>query len=134
MADTVDGAAPEAMVSVSTYTPAVAGVTSSPWQPVSISPAAVTVWAPVATTVEPEVPVCRIFRLAETPEVPTVKAHQPNRITPVMSAGALGIVIVQMVVSAASAGDATTLVDCTTRAEKSIEAALHWIGELGICA
>jgi hypothetical protein len=66
------------------------------------------------------------------PLVPTVKAAQPLSWIPLVTAALAGIVIVQIVVSAASAGDAATTLEETKRGDRSTPSALIWIPSAGI--
>lgn len=80
--------------------------------------------APVAAWVAPAVSVRRSFKLQAVPDVPTVNAAHPNRITPDASAMFVGRVTVQIVVSVAAEGLAATVVDVTMRGDRSSPCAL----------
>jgi len=97
-----------------------AAAVSSPSTLCETRSAAVTVVAPVAFTVVPEVPVCRSLRFAETPEAPTVNAAKPASTTPSPSARLSPIVSVAIVVSEPAAGEATTVAERNTRPLRSI--------------
>src|ERR1700736_2203738 len=67
--------------------------------------------APVEATSVPATPVSRRRSAQAVPVAPTVNAHQPNSITRCVGPSVATFGSVQMIVSAAAAGDATTTVE-----------------------
>jgi hypothetical protein len=135
-AETVEAADAAVTCNVSTYT--CAGATAAVSNPsmscaTRLAAAIPPVSAPESATTVPATFVCRRRNRAAVPFVPTVKAAQPQSLTPVTTATSPIAAVCAMIVSAAAAGEATTTAERTKRGDRSIASAPSLIGR-GIAA